>query len=47
MNVMFLNSLPPNILAKYIFLYGLSVIFFFFQTEGRRWKILKKEKNQT
>ena len=29
MNVMFLNSLPPNILAKYIFLYGLSVIFFF------------------
>lgn len=28
MNVMFLNSLSKNILAKYIFLYGLPVIFF-------------------
>ena len=34
MNVMFLNSLSKNILAKYIFLYGLPVIFFSFRQKA-------------
>ena len=41
---MFLNSLPPNILAKYIFLYGLAVIFFFLSDRRQKMENIKEGK---